>query len=368
MRAANLELLESRRLFSGQPFLSIGDAHVYEGNSGATTADLVVTLSNARPNQSVTVNYSTQNGTAVAGADYSARSGKLTFAKGETSKTISVPVIGDRLVEPHEYFFVNLKGAKNAKIADGQGIVEIIDDEPRISIYEGSALEGNSGATSMDVSVSLFFAYDVPVTVQYATANNGSAVAGTDYTAAAGTVTFAPGETTKTIPISIHGDREHEPNETFVVNLSNPSSNAEIVKQSAVCTILNDEPQITIDDAWYNSYYDGTAFTFTVSLSAAADEVVTVNYATADGTAIAGVDYAATSGTLTFAAGTTTQTITVDVIDTSESEKYFVVNLSGASANAPILDGEASGSWYYDYGWGGGYDGGWYDYYGYYWW
>jgi hypothetical protein len=95
-----------------------------------------------------------------------------------------------------------------------------------------------------------------------------------------------------------------------------------------------------------------------VTLSAPSDQVVTVNFATADGTALAGADYLAASGTLTFDPGQTTKTIEVTVLDpTSLPDKYFYVNLSGAT-NAPIVYGSAAGYWYYDYGYYDG--GGWY--------
>jgi hypothetical protein len=98
---------------------------------------------------------------------------------------------------------------------------------------------------------------------------------------------------------------------------------------------------------------------------------VTIDFATADGTAVAGVDYVATLGTLTFAPGETTKTITVPVLDpTSMPDKWFAVQLGGASANAQITSGAATGYWYYDYGYydygyGYYYDYGYYDYYGY---
>src|SRR5688500_8200459 len=127
---STFENLERRRLFAGQPLLAVADGWVAEGNDGTTTAGVVVNLLQPRRNQTVTVNYSTQNGSAVAGTDYVAKSGKLTFAPGETSKTIPVSVIGDRVVGADGYFLVNLQGPKNAKIADGQAVVTVADDEP----------------------------------------------------------------------------------------------------------------------------------------------------------------------------------------------------------------------------------------------
>ena len=353
-----LEPLEHRRLFSGQPVVYVSDAWVAEGNDGTTTASVVVNLDQARPRQSASVNWSTQNGTAVAGADYRAASGKLTFAPGETSKTIPVEVIGDRVVGAGGYFLVNLQGTKNAKVADGQGVVNIYDDEPRIYIGDVNAPEGNSGTTPFNFNVSLSTPYDRPVTVNYATAD-GTAAAGSDYSAAAGTVTFAPGETSQAVTVLVNGDRLVEQTESFSAHLSNPSGYAEVARGVGFGTILDDEPFISISDA-VNYYGDTSPFVFTVSLSAASTDVVTVDFATSDGTAVAGADYAATSGTLTFAPGETTGTITVTLLNADFGDKYFYVDLGGAT-NAPVVTGQALGYWYYD---SGSYDCGCYwDYY-----
>src|SRR5262249_38487383 len=115
------------------PTLSINDVTVVEGNSGTRSATFNVTLS-AASILPVTVQYATANGTATAGSDYQARSGTLSIPTGKTTGTIAVPVTGDRLPEPDETFFVNLSGASNATIADGQAVGTIVDDEPRISI------------------------------------------------------------------------------------------------------------------------------------------------------------------------------------------------------------------------------------------
>ena len=237
-----------------------------------------------------------------------------------------------------------------------------MDDEPRISISDVWTREGNSGTTPFTFTVSLSAASDLPVTVNYAT-EDGSAIAGIDY-APLGDFGFAPGQTNQTITIGVNGDRLPEVDKTFVVNMSTPNRYAAISKGVGVATISDDEPRISIADA-YN--YGETSFSFTVSLSAAHDEDVTVGFATADGTAIAGVDYVATSGILTFRPGEpTTQTITVVVLaPTSVSDKWLSVQLSGASTNALVVSAAAYGYWYYDYGY---YDYGYYDYgsYGYY--
>ena len=204
----------------------VSDATLIEGNAGTQYAEVRVTLV-APSTRTVTVNYGTANGTALAGSDYQALSGKLTFAPGQTSMSILVPVKGDRLGEGNENFLVKLHGAKNAKIADGTGVVTIVDDEPIVRISGGEAYEGNAGTTLLTFTVTLSAAYDQTVTVNYAT-QNGTAIAGEDYLATSGMLTFAPGETTKTITVEVLGDTTPEPNETFSVNLSGASANASI--------------------------------------------------------------------------------------------------------------------------------------------
>jgi Calx-beta domain len=339
------ELLEVRCLPSAM--FTIGDVTIVEGNSGSHNALVTVGLTEPHGNN-VMVDYATADGEANAGSDYDAVSGRLTFKKNETSKSILIPIRGDRLAEPNENFTVRLSNPKGggAKIADGLGFVHIVDDEPRVSIRGARALEGNSGTTSMVFTVSLSAAYDVPVTVDYATAD-ASAIAGIDYTAASGTLTFAPNETIQTITVEVNGDRVPEPNEGFYVNLSTPDSAVAIGWGVGVGEITDDEPHISIGEGFQD--YNGTSITFTVSLAFPSDQEVTVDFATVDGPALAGVDYVADSGTLTFKPGDTTQTITVALIATDPAYKFFSVYLSNLSTNALLSNESAIGYWYCEY-------------------
>ena len=328
------------------PTLAICDVSAAEGNTGATAFIFTVTLS-AASTETITVAYATADSTATAGSDYAAASGTLTFAPGETDKTITIDVIGDRLPEANETFFVNLSGPTNAAIGDGQGVGTIVDDEPRIRISDMTMKEGNSGTTAFAFTVSLSVAYDVPVTVAYTTAN-GTAMASSDYQAASGTLTFAPGETSKTITVLVNGDRLAEPNETFFVNLSSPT-NATIADGQAVGTIVDDEPRIRIGDVTKaeGKKNQTTLFTLTITLSAAYDQPVTMSYRTVDGTATTSdSDYVAKTGTLTFAPGETTKTITIEVKGDSkrEADETFAVELFGASGNASLLDAVGLGT------------------------
>ncbi len=223
------------------PQLQIRDVSVTEGNTGTVAATFAVTLS-AASTQTITVAYATSNGTATAGSDYQAKSGTLTFAPGETSKTITVLVNGDRLAEPNETFFVNLSSPTNATIADGQGMGTILDDEPRISISDVSKKEGKKGqATQFTFTVTLAAAYDQPVTMSFKTTDSTAKISDKDYVAKTGTLTFAPGETSKTITIVVNGDSKKEADETFYLDLFGLSGNSLFTKSRGTGAILNDD-------------------------------------------------------------------------------------------------------------------------------
>jgi len=346
----DLESLEDRLVPAAS--ITIADATIVEGNAGTTNVLLQVSVSEPHSN-AVSVNYTTVNGSALAGSDYDAVSGTLTFKKNEMTKTISVPVRGDNLAEGTESFTVQLSNGKTAWIADGSATVRITDDDPRISVSDRSASEGNSGATEYKFTVSLSAASNQTVTVDYTT-NNGTATAGSDYVATNGTVTFLPGQpTSQEITVVVNGDHTPEDNENFTLNLSNASSNAQISDGVGDGTINDDEPRISVGN-W--SAYEGnsgaTEFKFTVSLSGAYDETVTVAFDTANGSATTvGNDYVATNRILTFEPNQpTSQEITVLVngdLDV-ESDEYFTVNLSNASSNAQISNGVGYGTIYDD--------------------
>jgi hypothetical protein len=222
------------------PQLQISNATVTEGNTGTVAAQFTVTLA-ASSTKTVTVAYVTGDGTANAGSDYQAAGGTLTFAPGDTKKIITVLVNGDRLGEPNETFIVNLSSATNATIIIGQAVGTIVDDEPHVSITDVSKLEGKKGQTTLfTFTITLSTTYDQPVTMSYHTVD-GTTKSGDDYVAKTGTLTFSPGETTKTITIEVKGDSKKEASETFYVDLYGLSSNALFTKNRGIGTILNDD-------------------------------------------------------------------------------------------------------------------------------
>ncbi|MDZ7264392.1 MAG: S8 family serine peptidase [candidate division KSB1 bacterium] len=219
---------------------------------------------------------------------------------------------------------------------------------PTISINDVSVTEGNSGTVNAVFTVTLSKTPDQEVRVDFATAN-GTATAGTDYVANSGQLIFpAGGSTSQTITVVVNGDPTVESDETFFINLTNPV-NATIADGQGQGTILNDDIQLSlsINDVAQPEGNSGiTNFNFTVTLSAASSQEVRVDFATANGTATAGSDYVATSGTLIFpVGGALTQTVTVQVNgdQTVESDETFFVNLSNA-VNAAIADGQGQGT------------------------
>jgi len=317
---------------------------VAEGNSGTTNVSLNVTLSPAS-SQVVTVNFATSDVTATAGQDYTATSGTLTFQHGETSKTITIPVRGDTQVEADETFSVTLStptgGAALTLSPFSQVTITNDDGAAQLSIADASVNEGNSGTTNLTFTVTLSAPIGL-VSVNFATAD-GTATAGSDYAAAYGTVTFQPGETSKTVSVPLSGDTAIEPDETFTVTLSNPSGPSggiAIGRATATGTILNDDGAATLSiaDAAVTEGNSGTTnATFTVTLSAPIG-LVGVQFATSNGTAQAGQDYTAATGTLTFNPGETSKTVTVPVSGdtTIEPDETFTVTLSNPTGGAAL--------------------------------
>ena len=224
---------------------------------------------------------------------------------------------------------------------------------PTVSVGDASAAEGDSDSTTLTFTVTLSEPAGQPVTVSYSTANGTATAAGADYTPTVGTLTFAAGETVKTVSVAVTGDTMVELDEQFTLNLSAPV-NAVIGDGVGVATIVNDDvdtapstpPAVSIADlAVAEGDGEHSHFMFTVTLDKASDETVTVQYSTSDGTAIAGVDYTATTGTVTFAPGVTTQLVHVDVIGDAAAEQHetFTVTLS-SPVGATLADGSATGT------------------------
>jgi len=323
--------------------LSIADSSVTEGDSGSVTAVFTVTLA-PTSTVAVEVDYDTSDGTAQAGSDYTTISDTLTFNPGETVKYIQVPVLGDTNDEADETFRVTLSSPLNADLLDAEATGTIVDNDglSSLTISNQTVLEGNTGTTVIEFTVSLSPPSAAIVSVDYVLAD-GTAEAGIDYTAISDTLTFNPGETEQTISVDVLGDVIDEgSSENFSVQLSNPV-NANIAVGTAAGTITDDDTAQLRAQAGPSVLEGNVGMTpavFTVTLSTPADFVITVDYETTPGYgedgATAGEDFVPISGTLTFQPGETAQTYTVQVIGDTDGEpdEYFSSLLS--NANVPV--------------------------------
>jgi choice-of-anchor C domain-containing protein len=278
--------------------VAIGDVTVTEGDAGSVDAIFPVTLS-APSGWPVTVRWAVADGTATAaGNDYAAApGGVLTFAPGETSKTVTVRVNGDTTLEPNETFFVQLSDPTHATLAgDGRATGTIASDElPVLSVDDVTVTEGNPGDAPVTATFTLRLSSAVPfpVSVRYdpaaGTATLAPAPEGGDFAGEGGTIEFAPGQTTQSVAFSVWPDALDEADETFFLNLSGLDG-ASLPDAQAVATIVDDDapPAMTVTGPTVTEGNGGaTDAAFTFSLSGPSGRTVTVDYATADGTATA---------------------------------------------------------------------------------
>jgi hypothetical protein len=222
------------------PLVDVGDISVLEGDGAVTAATFVVELSGPPPTGSVTVSYTTADGTAVAGLDYVSVSGVLTFPPGVTQQQVTVDVLGDGIDEPTELFLLHLVGAGNAAIGRSPGRAYVGDeDDPAVSINDATVVEGDAGTPVAQLTVSLS-SPPVESTSAFFVTSPGTAQQEVDYTWAAGVVTFAPGVSTATVTVNLLTDTLDEPDERFYVQLVGADA-AVVADGQGVVTIQDDD-------------------------------------------------------------------------------------------------------------------------------
>ena len=344
-----VEPLETRACLAA---VSIGSVTLGEGTNASPVAKFLVSLSE-KSSKTVVVNWATGDGSAtVADNDYRAASGTVVFAPGQTSRTIGVYVCGDSKVESNEFFFVTLTSARNATLGNATATATIVNDDaipvsvPSVSVSDVQVTERNGGRSDARFTVTLSRPTDQPVTVRCATVDGTAMASDADYIAMSRTLTFARGETSKVVAVSVLGDTRIEPDETFGLVLSGASGGT-IEKSTGIATIRNDDfaPATRIvASVSGGATVEGNGgpdpqntVAFTVTLSRAPESVVTVGYRTADGSAtIADNDYIATSGIVQFYAGETTKTVLVPIVGDTKPERNEAFFLSLVSAEGAV--------------------------------
>ena len=217
--------------------LFVRDATVTE----ASGAELAFVVELDRPSTyPISVNYRTEDGSATAGTDYVAARGTLEFAAGQTALTVVVAVLDDTVDDAGETMTLRLAAeASGAFVADGVGTGTITNSAEAAALRVADARAREGAGAAIEFTVTLAPAATGPVTVDYATAD-GTATAGEDYTAASGTLVFAPGETALTVAVAVLDDAHDEGEESFVLRLSN-ASGAVLADSEAVGTIVNSD-------------------------------------------------------------------------------------------------------------------------------
>jgi hypothetical protein len=345
--------------------ISAGPASKAEGTGGTTTFDWTVSLDRAGVTSETVAWAVTGTGARAAdGADIAGGvlpSGTLTFAPGETSKTVSVSVVGDAVVEFDEGVVLTLSAPSSGLDLGTVTLAgTIVNDDVSVASIAAQAAtkaEGNSGTTAFTFTVTLSQAGVTGQTVGWSVSGNGTHAAdAADFGGVllAGTVTFAAGETTKTLTVNVAGDTAAEFDETFLVTLSSPSAGIAIGVGTASGTIVDDDATVSIAalsavKAEGNS--GTTAFTFKVTVTGDTSAARSVAWAvTGSGaSAASAADFAGgvlPSGVLTLAPGETTKVLTVNVAGdtTVESDEGFVVTLSNPSTGLTLGTPTASGT------------------------
>ncbi len=326
------------------PSISFADAAltVAEGSPSLT---LQVVLSSASGLE-VAVDFNTADGTAGAGLDYTAATGTLTFPAGETTTSVTVPLLDDTLDEIDEAFSVGLTNPQNGTVvAPATAAITISDDDAPPEVFfdaDTATVAENAGA--LDVAVVLSAASSFEVSVGFST-TGGTASGGADYTETTGTLTIPAGETGGTISLVVLDDALNEPTEALSLQLADPVNAALGTPAAATINISDDDsaPEISLVSAVATSDESAASVELTAELSAVSGFEVSIDYATSDDSAVSGSDYTGVGGTLTIPAGQTSAAISVPIVDDTldESDETFTLALADP-VNAVLVAPEAA--------------------------
>lgn len=330
-------------------------------NAGENDGSAVITITRSGAENDVTVHLTTSNGTATDGADYQSVNTTVTLPAGIVSTNVLVPVLNDFLLEGNETVNLSLSSPTGGAVLGSRSnaVLTIVDDEQSsagvIQFLRSSYTAKEKGKKAV-LTLKRSGGKTGVVSVNYHTLN-GSASAGSDYIGTNGTVTFKSKAVSASFSIPVLDDSLDESNETFSVVLDTPSGGAALgTNLTATISITDDDTagSIAFSAASYSATENAGELLVTVKRTGGKSEAASVDYATANGTALAGQDYTATSGTLVFGANELTKTISIPISNdfAAEGNEAFAIQLSnpsggatlGAAANATlnIVDDENS--------------------------
>ncbi|MGC3971773.1 MAG: Calx-beta domain-containing protein [Pirellulales bacterium] len=324
------------------PKVTASYAPVTEGSSSVV---VTLTLSEAL-SEDLTIEWSTNDGSARAGVEYVAGSSSVTFLAGETTAQITIGLLNDAMDEDDKSFLLELTGPETIEFESAVVEVVIADDDasPTLSISDATA---NEATGFIEFTVTLSAASDRVVFVDWTTAN-GTAGA-SEFDANNGRLAFAAGETSRTIVVELVNDNVHEADKSFQITLSNPENATIAGSNSAVGTIVNDDavPTIRVVSA---AASENVGFAeIIVELSHPSESSISVNWSAVDGTAESPDDYDADvehplSGTLNFAPGVTQRTITLPIINDLAEEADETVGIELSDPTGGTLAEDSDGT------------------------
>lgn len=338
--------------WSFQAVEGTGQMPVTIARVGATTTPASVTIS--------TGDWSS----ATSGVDFIAQNIVVNFAPGETLKMLNIPLVNDTLQESQETFPVNMSNAVGAEQGSWTWSAKIIDDDVAASpgkfSFSAATYSVNENDGMLEVTVQRAGGADGTVTVQYRTSDGASgmpydqtAYAGGDYSSKTGTLSFGPGETTKTFSVPITNDTRVEKNEFFTVQLYNPAGGATLgAVAKAVVTIVEDDSAIEFAKSTYSANESDGWITITLVRKGSSANAATVDLNISGGSAGAGSDFVLPAGkSVAFAPGESTKSIQLQVVDDvfKESDEWFYLSLTNAAgaglgsslwANGKITDND----------------------------
>ena len=303
----------------GGPSFSIDNTSVSEGG----TLSFTVTKFGATA-FSHNVNYATANGSATT-ADYTAKSGTLSFSTSETTKNVTVATVEDSTYENSETVNVNLSSATaGASISDSPGVGTITNDDsgPSFSVNNTSVTEGGTLVFTVSKSGSTAVTHNV----NYATANGTAS--SNDYSARSGTLSFTSGQTSRTVSVPTTSDTNHEPNETVNLNLSSATAGATIADSQGVGTINNDDPPPNNPPNARNDSVSVSGFFGTTRANLVANDT------DPDGHSLEIISLTQPSGNI--ATVSQVNSTTVDVIGTSDGETQFSYTISDGHGGTDV--------------------------------
>lgn len=303
-----------------------------------TTSPLSVQVLRTGPtNSAVSVSYSTQDGTAVAGTNYTTTAGTLTFNPGETLKAIQIPIIHDALVTGTLQFTLALSSpsAGSALGYPSTNYIEVLDADAGLSFTNSSMIVRRDIGdalitvicTNPSVEPVINNSNTVPMSVQFAT-SDGTALNGIDYLATSGTLVFTNGNGTNTFTVPILNNGAVSGDRSFNISLANPTAPGQLIAPSnMVVTIIDATAGFKFSSKTYSVNKTGGFATINVYRTGLTNADATINFSATNGTAVAGLQYFPTNGTLIFTNGVTNQTFSVQVIDTTVVQPNLTVLL-----------------------------------------